>query len=125
MEQDKVPKMLGFLYCILTNLMCKHLTIDYLVTTGHSMLKNVFCCSSRDPGSVLGGVRLPPDTEIIKYTSSIVGPKVPGTTNRGRKKTISLDPPSVSVTPTIASSAVNMDRLRKNKHVSAHLVLRL
>lgn len=38
------------------------------------------------------GVRLPPDTEIIKYTSSIVGPKVPGTTNRGRKKTISLDP---------------------------------
>lgn len=38
------------------------------------------------------GVRLPPDTEIIKYTSSIVGPKNPGTTNRGRKKTISLDP---------------------------------
>lgn len=38
------------------------------------------------------GVRLPPDTEIIKYTSSIVGPKIPGTTNRGRKKTISLDP---------------------------------
>lgn len=37
-------------------------------------------------------MRLPPDTEIIKYTSSIVGPKVPGTTNRGRKKTISLDP---------------------------------
>uniref|UniRef100_W4VRC8 Putative toutatis n=1 Tax=Corethrella appendiculata TaxID=1370023 RepID=W4VRC8_9DIPT len=44
-----------------------------------------------DPSSLLG-VRLPPDTEIIKYTSSIVGPKVPGTTNRGRKKTISLDP---------------------------------
>lgn len=38
------------------------------------------------------GIRLPPDTEIIKYTSSIVGPKIPGTTNRGRKKTISLDP---------------------------------
>lgn len=35
---------------------------------------------------------MPPDTEIIKYTSSIVGPKIPGTTNRGRKKTISLDP---------------------------------
>ncbi|XP_073812223.1 bromodomain adjacent to zinc finger domain 2B toutatis isoform X3 [Musca autumnalis] len=35
------------------------------------------------------GVRLPPDTEIIKYTSSIVGPKIPGTTSRGRKKTIS------------------------------------
>lgn len=44
-------------------------------------------------------MRLPPDTEIIKYTSSIVGPKVPGTTNRGRKKTISLDTPSVSVHP--------------------------
>lgn len=39
-----------------------------------------------DPNSILGGVRLPPDTEIIKYTSSIVGPKIPGTTNRGRKK---------------------------------------
>lgn len=35
---------------------------------------------------------MPPDTDIIKYTSSIVGPKTPGTTNRGRKKTISLDP---------------------------------
>lgn len=44
-----------------------------------------------DSSSILG-VRLPPDTEIIKYTSSIVGPKIPGTTNRGRKKTISLDP---------------------------------
>ncbi|XP_012260105.2 bromodomain adjacent to zinc finger domain protein 2B isoform X6 [Athalia rosae] len=52
-----------------------------------------------DPSSILGGVRLPPDTEIIKYTSSIVGPKIPGTTNRGRKKTISLDSPSVSVHP--------------------------
>ncbi|XP_076298127.1 bromodomain adjacent to zinc finger domain protein 2B isoform X16 [Lasioglossum baleicum] len=52
-----------------------------------------------DPSNILGGVRLPPDTEIIKYTSSIVGPKVPGTTNRGRKKTISLDTPSVSVHP--------------------------
>lgn len=40
---------------------------------------------------------MPPDTEIIKYTSSIVGPKIPGTTNRGRKKTISLDSPNVSV----------------------------
>lgn len=29
-----------------------------------------------DGASILGGVRLPPDTEIIKYTSSIVGPKV-------------------------------------------------
>lgn len=34
-------------------------------------------------------MRLPPDTEIIKYTSSIVGPKIPGSTSRGRKKTIS------------------------------------
>lgn len=31
---------------------------------------------SSDPSSVLGGVRLPPDTEIIKYTSSLAGPKV-------------------------------------------------
>jgi len=57
-----------------------------------------------DPSSILGGVRLPPDTEIIKYTSSIVGPKVPGTTNRGRKKTISLDTPSVSVHPPAVSA---------------------
>ena len=68
-----------------------------------SLKKNCFLkhnfefCS--DPSSILGGVRLPPDTEIIKYTSSIVGPKIPGTTNRGRKKTISLDTPSVSVHP--------------------------
>lgn len=48
------------------------------------------CPSFSDPSSLLG-VRLPPDTEIIKYTSSMVGPKVPGTTNRGRKKTISLE----------------------------------
>ncbi|XP_061518779.1 uncharacterized protein LOC1277930 isoform X8 [Anopheles gambiae] len=37
-----------------------------------------------DPSSLLG-VRLPPDTEIIKYTSSIVGPKASGGTGRGRK----------------------------------------
>uniref|UniRef100_A0A0C9QVI7 BAZ2B_3 protein n=1 Tax=Fopius arisanus TaxID=64838 RepID=A0A0C9QVI7_9HYME len=60
---------------------------------------NVVSSDFSDPSSILGGVRLPPDTEIIKYTSSIVGPKVPGTTNRGRKKTISLDSPSVSVHP--------------------------
>ena len=42
--------------------------------------------------SPLESLRLPSDTEIIKYTSSSTGPKVPGTTNRGRKKTISLDP---------------------------------
>lgn len=58
-------------------------------------------------------MRLPPDTEIIKYTSSIVGPKVPGNTNRGRKKTISLDPPSVSVTPTHSSTGLLIDRYRR------------
>ncbi|XP_058453009.1 uncharacterized protein LOC131431358 isoform X3 [Malaya genurostris] len=47
-----------------------------------------------DPSSLLG-VRLPPDTEIIKYTSSIVGPKVPGSTGRGRKKPVSLDESSI------------------------------
>ncbi|KAK0161096.1 hypothetical protein PV327_009610 [Microctonus hyperodae] len=61
-----------------------------------------------DPNSILGGVRLPPDTEIIKYTSSIVGPKIPGTTNRGRKKTISLDSPSLSVhSPTIQAMSAH------------------
>lgn len=67
-----------------------------------------------DPNSILGGVRLPPDTEIIKYTSSIVGPKVPGTTNRGRKKTISLDPPSVSLLPS-ASGHMYMERAKRLK----------
>ncbi|KPU75751.1 uncharacterized protein Dana_GF12391, isoform F [Drosophila ananassae] len=38
---------------------------DYMMGTG-----------SEHPS--LLGVRLPPDTEIIKYTSSIVGPKIPG-----------------------------------------------
>lgn len=61
----------------------------------------------------MGGVRLPPDTEIIKYTSSIVGPKIPGTTNRGRKKTISLDPPSVSVMPTHSSTGILIERGNK------------
>lgn len=50
-----------------------------------NILISIYC---RDHPSLLG-VRLPPDTEIIKYTSSIVGPKIPGTTTRGRKKTIS------------------------------------
>ncbi|KAK9884034.1 hypothetical protein WA026_004967 [Henosepilachna vigintioctopunctata] len=66
-----------------------------------------------DPSSILGGVRLPPDTEIIKYTSSIVGPKIPGTTNRGRKKTISLDPPLVSVHPSPSLERSNK-RLKLN-----------
>ncbi|XP_012227489.1 bromodomain adjacent to zinc finger domain protein 2B isoform X9 [Linepithema humile] len=80
-----------------------------------------------DPSSILGGVRLPPDTEIIKYTSSIVGPKIPGTTNRGRKKTISLDTPSVSVhappvpalsahqTNTTSSSSLMMEPRKYNR----------
>lgn len=70
-----------------------------------------------DPNSILGGVRLPPDTEIIKYTSSIVGPKVPGTTNRGRKKTISLDPPSVSVLPS-SGGGIYMERTSKRPKLS-------
>ena len=49
-------------------------------------------------------LRLPSDTEIIKYTSSSTGPKVPGTTNRGRKKTISLDP-SPAVAAVLAATA--------------------
>ncbi|KAI8441460.1 hypothetical protein MSG28_015059 [Choristoneura fumiferana] len=70
----------------------RHGGIDSLTGLPHTILS--------DPSSVLGGVRLPPDTEIIKYTSSLAGPKAPpGTTNRGRKKTISLDPPHVSVHP--------------------------
>lgn len=74
-------------------------------------LNGISACS--DPNSILGGVRLPPDTEIIKYTSSIVGPKVPGTTNRGRKKTISLDPPLVSVHPSTSLERSNK-RLKTN-----------
>ncbi|CAG9766317.1 unnamed protein product [Ceutorhynchus assimilis] len=66
------------------------------------------------PASIL---RLPPDTEIIKYTSSIVGPKIPGTTNRGRKKTISLDPPSVSVLPS-AGGGLYIERTSKRPKLS-------
>lgn len=73
----------------------------------------MFSLICSDSASILGGVRLPPDTEIIKYTSSIVGPKIPGNTNRGRKKTISLDPPSVSVTPTHSSTGLLIDRYRR------------
>ncbi|KAF5304691.1 hypothetical protein FQA39_LY09468 [Lamprigera yunnana] len=71
-----------------------------------------------DPSTILGGVRLPPDTEIIKYTSSIVGPKIPGTTNRGRKKTISLDPPSVSVHPTLSGGNMHIERAAKRPKLS-------
>ncbi|XP_065166664.1 bromodomain adjacent to zinc finger domain protein 2B isoform X6 [Atheta coriaria] len=72
-----------------------------------------------DPNSILGGVRLPPDTEIIKYTSSIVGPKIPGTTNRGRKKTISLDPPHVSVHPTHSSTGMLIERSAKRQRLDS------
>ncbi|KAL0809669.1 hypothetical protein ABMA28_011189 [Loxostege sticticalis] len=76
----------------------RHGGIDSLTGLPHNILSAAL--EGGDPSSVLGGVRLPPDTEIIKYTSSLAGPKVPpGTTNRGRKKTISLDPPQVSVHP--------------------------
>ncbi|XP_045508101.1 uncharacterized protein LOC123703935 [Colias croceus] len=72
--------------------------LDSLAGLPHNLLSAAL--EGGDPASVLGGVRLPPDTEIIKYTSSLTGPKVPaGSTNRGRKKTISLDPPHVSLHP--------------------------
>lgn len=69
----------------------RHGGIDSLTGLPHTILS--------DPASVLGGVRLPPDTEIIKYTSSLAGPKSGSGTTRGRKKTISLDPPHVSLHP--------------------------
>ncbi|XP_049882493.1 bromodomain adjacent to zinc finger domain protein 2B-like isoform X12 [Pectinophora gossypiella] len=66
--------------------------IDSLTGLPHTILS--------DPSSVLGGVRLPPDTEIIKYTSSLVGGLCgTGGSGRGRKKTVSLEPPQVSVHP--------------------------
>ncbi|KAF9804002.1 hypothetical protein SFRURICE_019198 [Spodoptera frugiperda] len=76
----------------------RHAGIDSLTGLPHTILSAAL--EGGDPSSVLGGVRLPPDTEIIKYTSSLAGPKAgAGTTTRGRKKTISLDPPHVSVHP--------------------------
>ncbi|XP_022816872.1 bromodomain adjacent to zinc finger domain protein 2B isoform X5 [Spodoptera litura] len=76
----------------------RHTGIDSLTGLPHTILSAAL--EGGDPSSVLGGVRLPPDTEIIKYTSSLAGPKAgAGTTTRGRKKTISLDPPHVSVHP--------------------------
>ncbi|KAJ8966315.1 hypothetical protein NQ314_003580 [Rhamnusium bicolor] len=79
--------------------------------TTFSVLCSAALEGSSDPNSILGGVRLPPDTEIIKYTSSIVGPKIPGTTNRGRKKTISLDPPCVSDQDLSPPSTPSNDRV--------------
>ncbi|XP_030388198.1 uncharacterized protein LOC115634529 isoform X2 [Scaptodrosophila lebanonensis] len=53
---------------------------DYMSGAGAGMMSgnsgNGGSSSSEHPS--LLGVRLPPDTEIIKYTSSIVGPKIPG-----------------------------------------------
>ena len=46
--------------------------------------------SSGSPAS-FDSLKLPSDTEIIKYTSSATGSRNPGNSNRGRKKTISLD----------------------------------
>ncbi|XP_028177809.1 uncharacterized protein LOC114365431 [Ostrinia furnacalis] len=84
----------------------RHGGIDSLTGLPHTILS--------DPSSVLGGVRLPPDTEIIKYTSSLAGPKVPpGSTNRGRKKTISLDPPQVSVHPSSADRSTPVPSKRQ------------
>ncbi|KAL4717900.1 hypothetical protein ACJJTC_005745 [Scirpophaga incertulas] len=84
----------------------RHSGIDSLTGLPHTILS--------DPSSVLGGVRLPPDTEIIKYTSSLAGPKAPpGTTNRGRKKTISLDPPQVSVHPSSADRSTPVPSKRQ------------
>nr|XP_022921301.1 bromodomain adjacent to zinc finger domain protein 2B isoform X3 [Onthophagus taurus] len=82
-------------------------------STSSSALPSIPASILSDPNSILGGVRLPPDTEIIKYTSSIVGPKIPGTTNRGRKKTISLDPPSVSLHPSLSSTGMLIERTNK------------
>ncbi|CAH0716943.1 unnamed protein product, partial [Brenthis ino] len=84
--------------------------IDSLTGLPHTILS--------DPSSVLGGVRLPPDTEIIKYTSSLAGPKAaPGSTTRGRKKTISLDPPHVSVHPATHSATHSAAPLPKRQKV--------
>ncbi|XP_044248787.2 bromodomain adjacent to zinc finger domain protein 2B isoform X3 [Drosophila takahashii] len=44
---------------------------------GKSSAKDYMMGTGSEHPSLLG-VRLPPDTEIIKYTSSIVGPKIPG-----------------------------------------------
>ncbi|CAH1403993.1 unnamed protein product [Nezara viridula] len=69
--------------------------------------------------------RLPPDTEIIKYTSSIIGPKIPGTTNRGRKKTISLDMPNMHGSKASKSSGmlpkpfVGLDLSGKSKEIAS------
>lgn len=114
-----------FIYCF----------VLYLIYYERTLITFSFCCNNfsgqfvyeytcySDPNSILGGVRLPPDTEIIKYTSSIIGPKVPGTTNRGRKKTISLDPPSVSVHPTHSSTGMLIERSNKRPKLNVSVVV--
>ncbi|KAJ0170230.1 hypothetical protein K1T71_014158 [Dendrolimus kikuchii] len=90
----------------------RHAGIDSLTGLPHTILSAAL--EGGDPSSVLGGVRLPPDTEIIKYTSSLAGPKAPpGTTNRGRKKTISLDPPQVSVHPSSGDRGTPLPKRQK------------
>ncbi|KAM3955970.1 LOW QUALITY PROTEIN: uncharacterized protein ACR2FA_010081 [Aphomia sociella] len=86
--------------------------IDSLTGLPHTILS--------DPASVLGGVRLPPDTEIIKYTSSLAGPKsAPGSTTRGRKKTISR-PPHVSLHPSAASGTDRTSHPNKRQKVDEY-----
>lgn len=102
------------------SVICK-ISGQFILALKHCILNLDICFS--DPNSILGGVRLPPDTEIIKYTSSIVGPKVPGTTNRGRKKTISLDPPSVSVHPTHSSTGMLIERTSKRLKLNVSVVV--
>jgi hypothetical protein len=46
--------------------------------------------TSGSPAS-LDNLKLPSDTEIIKYTTSVSGSRNPGNSSRGRKKTISLE----------------------------------
>ena len=68
----------------------------------------------------LDALKLPSDTEIIKYTSSSTGPKVPGTTNRGRKKTISLDPtPNVMKSSGTSTASFPSGKFIRNKHMVA------
>ena len=69
--------------------------------------------------STADSLRLPSDTEIIKYTSSSTGPKVPGTTNRGRKKTISLDP-SPAVAAVLAATAAAAGGSGASSSTSVH-----
>ncbi|CAD0206625.1 unnamed protein product [Chrysodeixis includens] len=99
----------------------RHGGIDSLTGLPHTILSAAL--EGGDPSSVLGGVRLPPDTEIIKYTSSLAGPKVKahqssGSSTRGRKKTISLDPPHVSLHPADRSAPLPSKRPKLDEYGS-------